>query len=153
MKSDIAKISRLYESTYSDFISNGFKEKDSFYLLNDILIMICLQSKYNEDDMMDFKTFKNKIQLYEDGLGTPLFFKKYNSIKSNNDFNNIYTKFKKLIDINNNDYDNIQILLGYVLEKHINRRKTGSARAFHRRRLGRKGLSCIGAWRNGRAVV
>ena len=126
MKSDIAKISRLYESTYSDFISNGFKEKDSFYLLNDILIMICLQSKYNEDDMMDFKTFKNKIQLYEDGLGTPLFFKKYNSIKSNNDFNNIYTKFKKLIDINNNDYDNIQILLGYVLEKHINRRKTGS---------------------------
>ena len=126
MKSDIAKISRLYESTYSDFISNGFKEKDSFYLLNDILIMICLQSKYNEDDMMDFKTLKNKIQLYEDGLGTPLFFKKYNSIKSNNDFNNIYTKFKKLIDINNNDYDNIQILLGYVLEKHINRRKTGS---------------------------
>ena len=27
---------------------------------------------------------------------------------------------------NNNDYDNIQTLLGYVLEKHINRRKTGS---------------------------
>ena len=39
MKSDIAKISRLYESTYSDFISNGFKEKDSFYLLNDILVL------------------------------------------------------------------------------------------------------------------
>ena len=35
MKSDIAKISRLYESTYSDFISNGFKEKDSFYLLKE----------------------------------------------------------------------------------------------------------------------
>lgn len=126
MKSDIAKISRLYESTYSDFISNGFKEKDSFYLLNDILIMICLQSKYNEDYMMNFEEFKNKIKLYEDGLGTPLFFKKYNSIKSNIDFNNIYIKFKELIDINNNDYDNIQTLLGYVLEKHINRRKTGS---------------------------
>ena len=93
MKSDIAKISRLYESTYSDFISNGFKEKDSFYLLNDILIMICLQSKYNEEYMMNFEEFKKKIKLYEDGLGTPLFFKKYNSIKSNIDFNNIYIKF------------------------------------------------------------
>lgn len=126
MKSDIAKLSRLYENTYSDFINNGFKEKDSFYLLNDILIMICLQSKYNEDDTIDFKIFKNKIELYENGLGTPLFFKKYNSIKSNINFKKIYTKFKELIDINNNDYDNIQTLLGYVLEKHINRRKTGS---------------------------
>lgn len=79
--------------------------------------MICLQSKYNEDYMMNFEEFKNKIKLYEDGLGTPLFFKKYNSIKSNIDFNNIYIKFKELIDINNNDYDNIQTLLGYVLEK------------------------------------
>ena len=42
------------------------------------------------------------------------------------DFNNIYLKFKKLIDIKNNNYENIQKLLGYVLEKHINRRKTGS---------------------------
>ena len=62
MKSDIAKISRLYESTYSDFISNGFKEKDSFYLLNDILIMICLQSKYNEDYMMNFE--ENAFQYF-----------------------------------------------------------------------------------------
>ena len=45
MKSDVAKISILYESTYSTFINNGYKEKDSFYFLNDILIMICLQSK------------------------------------------------------------------------------------------------------------
>ena len=126
MKSDITKISRLYEKTYSDFIRDDFKEKDSFYLLNDILIMICLQSKYNEDDAMNFKMFKNKIELYEDGLGTPLFFKKYNSIKQNVDFENIYTKFRELIDVNNNDYENIQTLLGYVLEKHINRRKTGS---------------------------
>ena len=64
MKSDIAKISRLYESTYSDFISNGFKEKDSFYLLNDILIMICLQSKYNEEYMMNFEEFKKLLQKF-----------------------------------------------------------------------------------------
>ena len=50
MKSDISKISRFYEKTYFDFIQMGYKEKDSFYLLNDILIMICLESKYNEED-------------------------------------------------------------------------------------------------------
>jgi len=126
MKSDIAKISRLYENTYSNFINCGYKEKDSFYLLNDILIMICLQSKYNDDSLVGFETFKKKVKLYESGLGTPLFFKKYNSISSTVNFDDVYTKFKTLIDIKNNDFDNIQKLLGYVLEKHINRRKTGS---------------------------
>ena len=127
MKSDIAKISRLYESTYSDFTKKGYKDKDSFYLLNDILIMLCLQSKYNdEEESMSFTTFKNKIKLYEEGLGTPLFFKSYSSIKSDNNFFNIYLKFKKMIDLKNNNYNSIQKLLGYVLEKHINRRKTGS---------------------------
>ena len=29
MNSDIAKISRLYENTYNDFIKNGNSEKDS----------------------------------------------------------------------------------------------------------------------------
>ncbi len=126
MKSDIVKISKLYEKTYSDFICMGFKEKDSFYLLNDILIMICLQAKYNEEETMSFSGFKNKIKQYESGLGTPLFFKKYSSIKTDLDFINIYKKFKDLIDIKNNNFETIQKLLGYVLEKHINRRKTGS---------------------------
>ena len=64
--------------------------------------------------------------MYEDGLGTPLFFKKYKSIKNNDNFNRIYSKFKNLISTEDSDFDNIQQLLGYVLEKHINRRKTGS---------------------------
>ena len=34
----------------------------------------------------------------------------------------IYKKFKDLIDIKNNNFETIQKLLGYVLEKHINRR-------------------------------
>ena len=95
MKTDIAKISRLYESTFSYFINIGYKEKDSFYLLNDILIMICLQSKYNEtNELINFEFFKNKVKMYENGLGTPLFFKKYTSIKKIDNFNKIYSNLK-----------------------------------------------------------
>lgn len=127
MISDIVKISRLYEITYNTFVKKGIKEKDSFYLLNDILIMICLQEMYNEKDVcLDFTNFKNKIKLYEDGLGTPLFFKKYNSVSINNDFNKTYNSFKNLIFVSESNFETIQTVLGYVLEKHINRRKTGS---------------------------
>lgn len=126
MNFDISKISRLYENIYSIFINKGFKEQESFYLLNDILIMICLQSKYNDDEILTFFAFKNKIKMFEDGLGTPLFFKKYKSIKFDDDFRDIYLKFKMLINTNGSDYEDIQKLLGYILEKHINRKKTGS---------------------------
>ena len=51
MNSDITKISRLYENTYKEFIKYGNEEKDSFYLLNDILIMICLQIMYKEQNI------------------------------------------------------------------------------------------------------
>lgn len=126
MNSDIAKISRLYENTYNDFIKNGNSEKDSFYLLNDILIMLCLQSMYKENINLSFSEFKKKIVLYEKGLGTPLFFKDYKINEGKTSFEKNYLKIKDLLCINNNDFDDIQIVLGYVLEKHINRRKTGS---------------------------
>ena len=56
--------------------------------------------------MMNFEEFKKKIKLYEDGLGTPLFFKKYNSIKSNIDFNNNH--------INCNGYVNVKIFAKFL---------------------------------------
>lgn len=127
MNSDIAKISRLYESTYNDFIKDGNAEQDSFYLLNDILIMICLQTMYKENELnISYKDFKNKIKLYEEGLGTPLFFKKYKLKFNNIDFNQKFHQLKNVICDDKTNYDNIQKVLGYVLEKHINRRKTGS---------------------------
>lgn len=127
MNSDITKISRLYENTYKEFIKCGNKEKDSFYLLNDILIMICLQIMYKEQNIkLSYKDFEKKIELYEHGLGTPLFFKKYKLKLDLLDFENVFMKFQNIIQFNENDFENVQNVLGYVLEKHINRRKTGS---------------------------
>ena len=127
MNSDITKISRLYENTYKEFIKYGNEEKDSFYLLNDILIMICLQIMYKEQNIkLSYKDFEKKIKLYEQGLGTPLFFKKYKLKLDLLDFENVFVKFQNIIQFNENDFENIQNVLGYVLEKHINRRKTGS---------------------------
>ena len=127
MNSDITKISRLYENTYKEFIKYGNEEKDSFYLLNDILIMICLQIMYKEQNIkLSYKDFEKKIKLYEQGLGTPLFFKKYELKLDLLDFENVFLKFQNIIQFNENDFENIQNVLGYVLEKHINRRKTGS---------------------------
>jgi len=127
MNSDIAKISRLYESTYNDFVKDGNAEQDSFYLLNDILIMICLQTLYKEKELnISYTAFKNKIKLYEEGLGTPLFFKKYKLKFNNIDFNKKFYQLKNVICADKTNYDNIQKVLGYVLEKHINRKKTGS---------------------------
>ena len=127
MNSDITKISRLYENTYKEFIKYGNEEKDSFYLLNDILIMICLQIMYKEQNIkLSYKDFEKKIKLYEQGLGTPLFFKKYKLKLDLLDFENVFLKFQNIIQFNENDFENIQNVLGYVLEKHINRRKTGS---------------------------
>lgn len=127
MNSDITKISRLYENTYKEFIKYGNEEKDSFYLLNDILIMICLQIMYKEQNIkLSYKDFEKKIKLYEQGLGTPLFFKKYKLKLDSLDFENVFKKFQNIMQFNENDFENIQNVLGYVLEKHINRRKTGS---------------------------
>ena len=127
MNSDITKISRLYENTYKEFIKYGNEEKDSFYLLNDILIMICLQIMYKEQNIkLSYKEFEKKIKLYEQGLGTPLFFKKYKLKLNLLDFENVFMKFQNIMQFNENDFENIQNVLGYVLEKHINRRKTGS---------------------------
>ena len=127
MNSDITKISRLYENTYKEFIKYGNEEKDSFYLLNDILIMICLQIMYKEQNIkLSYKDFEKKIKLYEQGLGTPLFFKKYKLKLDLLDFENVFKKFQNIMQFNENDFENIQNVLGYVLEKHINRRKTGS---------------------------
>lgn len=124
---DVTRISRLYESTYKEFIKYGNEEKDSFYLLNDILIMICLQIMYKEQNAkLSYKDFEKKISLYEKGLGTPLFFKKYKLKPSSLDFENTFMKFQNITQYNENDFENVQNVLGYVLEKHINRRKTGS---------------------------
>lgn len=128
MKIDINKISRIYENKYNLLLEKLNNDKVAFYLLNDILIFICLQKLYNEKDRnITFKNYKNQMNKYEKNLKTNIFFDSYCNMKIDEEI--FKTTYKQLFDLLNKEEFSIEVIqetLGYVLEKHINRKSTGS---------------------------
>lgn len=129
MAIDISKLSRIYENSYLLLLKEIKNEKISFYLLNDILIFICIGKVFNDEYRdIEYELYKMKIIEYEKEIKTNIFFDSYFNIDvDNKTFKKIYKKF--FDELNSEDkysIDTIQETLGYVLEKHINRKETGS---------------------------
>lgn len=126
---DVSKLSRIYENSYLLLLKEIKDEKISFYLLNDILIFICI-GKIFKDEYRDieYELYKMKIIEYEKEIATNIFFDSYFNIDvDGKTFKKIYMKFFDELYIKGKySIDTIQEVLGYVLEKHINRRETGS---------------------------
>lgn len=129
MELDVSKLSRLYENSYLVLLKEIKDEKISFYLLNDILIFICIGKIFNDKYRdIEYELYKMKIIEYEKEIKTNIFFDSYFNIDvDNRTFKKIYKKFFDELNIKGKySIDIIQETLGYVLEKHINRRETGS---------------------------
>ena len=129
MAIDVSKLSRIYENSYLLLEEEINNEKISFYLLNDILIFICMGKVFNDEyKNISYEIYKMKIIEYEKRVNTNVFFDSYFNIDVNGEiFKKIYSKFFKELNENNKySIDTIEEVLGYVLEKHINRRETGS---------------------------
>ena len=129
MAIDISKLSRIYENSYLLLLKEIKNEKISFYLLNDILIFICIGKVFNDEYRdIEYELYKMKIIEYEKEIKTNIFFDSYFNIDVDSKiFKKIYKKF--FDELNSEDkysIDTIQETLGYVLEKHINRKETGS---------------------------
>ena len=92
MKIDVNKLSRIYETKYNLLLQEIKDEKVSFYLLNDILIFICLQNIYNEsEEKITFEQYKLLMNKYEKNLSTNIFFDSYGNMEINeNVFQNAY---------------------------------------------------------------
>lgn len=129
MAIDVSKLSRIYENSYLLLDEEINNEKISFYLLNDILIFICMGKVFDDEyKNISYEIYKMKIIEYEKRVNTNVFFDSYFNINVNGEiFKKIYSKFFKELNENNKySIDTIEEVLGYVLEKHINRRETGS---------------------------
>lgn len=129
MEIDVSKLSRIYENSYLVLLNEIKDEKISFYLLNDILIFICIGKIFNDEYKdIEYELYKMKIIEYEKEITTSVFFDSYFNIEvDNKTFKKIYLKFFNELNIKGKySIDTIQETLGYVLEKHINRRETGS---------------------------
>ena len=74
MAIDVSKLSRIYENSYLLLEEEINNEKISFYLLNDILIFICMGKVFNDEyKNISYEIYKMKIIEYEKRVNTNVF--------------------------------------------------------------------------------
>lgn len=124
-KININTISRMYEILYKKFNENGKNTNENFYAVNNALIF-CVFVK-NLKLQYDFDNIFECQKIIEEECGTQVFFntfKKTQEYKEN--LNYAISKFSFLLKDVIIDMHELEKVLGNVLEKHINRKATGS---------------------------
>lgn len=118
-KIDISTLSREYELYYDQFLKT-FSKEQSTRILSDLFICSTISNieNINKESLSNLFSYINKK------YKKILFTKKEILIENLNIIEKIYQKINYLA--NNSNLSDFEKILGSVLEKHINRKKTGS---------------------------
>ena len=118
-KIDISTLSREYELYYEQFIKT-FSKEQSTSILSDLFICSVISNIENINN----ESLSNLFSYIEKKYKNILFTKKEILIENLNTIEKTYQKINYLA--NNSNLSDFEKILGSVLEKHINRKKTGS---------------------------
>lgn len=118
-KIDISTLSREYELYYDQFIKT-FSKEQSTSILSDLFVCSVISNIEN----INKESLSNLFSYIDKKYKNILFTKKEILIENLNTIEKIYQKINYLA--NNSNLSDFEKILGSVLEKHINRKKTGS---------------------------
>lgn len=124
MQNNVTKLYKVYEECF-DYLNSFYK--NSFNILSDIILLVCT----DEDIVNDVGAKKNinyqgRLNLIEKRYDNKFFFNEYYFDRTlNNCFKYVIEKFSPFV---NEQYNIVEFetFLGNVLERHVNRKKTGS---------------------------
>lgn len=116
--SNITKISKEYERLYQYVDEQISYKQDTIILLNDLFVISILLKKNGLSDIKNVMPF---VEDYKKYIVSYDLLKKLNLIE----LNNVFTRISNLVNMYD-DLSDFEKLFGSVLEKHINRKKTGS---------------------------
>lgn len=116
--SNITKISKEYERLYQYVDEKISYKQDTIILLNDLFVISILLKK---NGVCDIKNVMPFVEDYKKYIVSYDLLKKLNLIE----LNNIFARISNLVNMYD-DLSDFEKLFGSVLEKHINRKKTGS---------------------------
>lgn len=123
MSVNVNKISSIYEKIYKSFEKHSSKD-ECFYAINNAMILAYFSKYCNSDENINYEDL---YKMVVDKFGFGLFFhgiKKTEQYKEN--FYNAMNVFMPLFKSFKHENVPLEEVLGNVLEKHVNRKETGS---------------------------
>lgn len=115
-------ISKEYEKSYNLLVSKGISSVETIKLLNDAILFPFIVEK----GLLGKYILNKDVNIYDVVNLKYLFSNKEVCQQTGDDFWNILSFFSCVISTLENSDETIQNILGSVLEKHINRKATGS---------------------------